>query len=232
MRNQFAFHGSYYEAAKALPKKERVNVILAVCGYALDGEEPELDGLSKAVFELIRPQLDSDLGAEAKRERSRITSKRYRDTMRDTSGDTMRDTLSDTPSDKTPPSSPLKPPNNPQKERVSKDTPKKKTPKPPTLAEVEAYCKERGSNVDPKDFWDFYEAGDWVDSKGKPVLAWKQKLITWEKHQPSSPIKGGEDAHAESEHTLAPPKRWHKTGDFEGYWEVQNEQGEWVKRDA
>lgn len=230
MRNQFTFHGSYYEAAKALPKKERVNVILAVCGYALDGEEPELDGLSKAVFELIRLQLDADLGAEAQREKDRIRSQRYRDKVRDDCRDNHGDNHGE--NHETPPSSPLKPPNNPQKERVSKDTPKKKTPKPPTLAEVEAYCKERGSSVDPKDFWDFFEAGDWVDSKGKPVLAWKQKLLTWEKYQPSSPIKGGEDAHTESEHTLAPPKRWHKTGDFEGYWEVRNEQGEWVKRDA
>ena len=52
---------------------------------------------------------------------------------------------------------------------------------PPTLEEVEAYCKERNSNVDPKQFWEYFDAGDWVDSKGQKVRSWKQKLLTWEK---------------------------------------------------
>ena len=51
---------------------------------------------------------------------------------------------------------------------------------PPTLEEVEAYCKERGSSVDPKAFYDYFTAGDWKDSKGQQVRSWKQKLITWE----------------------------------------------------
>lgn len=66
-----------------------------------------------------------------------------------------------------------------EKEHTAK--PRKKKPfVPPTLAEVEAYCKERNSSVDPKKFWDYFNAGDWMDSEGKPVKSWKQKLITWE----------------------------------------------------
>jgi len=53
-------------------------------------------------------------------------------------------------------------------------------PKPPkTFAEVEAYIREKRLNVDPKAFWDFFEVGEWYDSKGKPVLCWKQKVLTW-----------------------------------------------------
>lgn len=51
---------------------------------------------------------------------------------------------------------------------------------PPTLEEVEAYCKERKNNVDAKKFFDFYDASEWVDSKGNQVKNWKQKVITWE----------------------------------------------------
>lgn len=51
---------------------------------------------------------------------------------------------------------------------------------PPTLEEVEAYCKKRNNSVDAKRFYDFFEASDWVDSKGNPVRNWKQKIITWE----------------------------------------------------
>lgn len=52
---------------------------------------------------------------------------------------------------------------------------------PPTLEEVEAYCKERNNNVDPKYFYDYFTTGHWKDSKGNPVRNWKQKIITWEK---------------------------------------------------
>lgn len=51
---------------------------------------------------------------------------------------------------------------------------------PPTLEEIEAYCKERKNNVDAKRFFDYFTASDWVDSKGNKVKNWKQKIITWE----------------------------------------------------
>lgn len=51
---------------------------------------------------------------------------------------------------------------------------------PPTLEEVTAYVKQRNSSVDPKRFFDYFQAGDWTDSKGNKVRNWKQKLITWE----------------------------------------------------
>lgn len=54
---------------------------------------------------------------------------------------------------------------------------------PPTLEEVTAYCQERHNEVNPKQFFDYFEAGHWVDSQGKPVRNWKQKMITWEKKQ-------------------------------------------------
>lgn len=55
-----------------------------------------------------------------------------------------------------------------------------KKPKPPkTFQEVEDYIKLKKLNVPAKIFWDFFEAGNWYDSNGKPVLCWKQKLITW-----------------------------------------------------
>ena len=52
----------------------------------------------------------------------------------------------------------------------------------PTLEEVEAYCKSRKNNVDAKRFFDFFDAADWVDSKGNKVRNWKQKVITWESY--------------------------------------------------
>ena len=58
--------------------------------------------------------------------------------------------------------------------------PRTKSFVPPTLEDIKAYCKERGSHVDPQKFFDYFSAGNWTDSEGKPVKSWKQKLITWE----------------------------------------------------
>ena len=62
----------------------------------------------------------------------------------------------------------------------TKPTKKKKAFVPPTLEDVQAYCRERQNGVDAKRFYDYFTASGWVDSKGKPVLNWKQKVITWE----------------------------------------------------
>lgn len=50
---------------------------------------------------------------------------------------------------------------------------------PPTFLEVEEYINLKNLNVDPKSFYDYFTAGDWIDSKGNKVTNWKQKLITW-----------------------------------------------------
>ena len=44
---------------------------------------------------------------------------------------------------------------------------------PPTLDEVTSYVHERGNLIDPKKFYDYYEASGWKDSKGNPVKNWK-----------------------------------------------------------
>lgn len=53
----------------------------------------------------------------------------------------------------------------------------------PTLEEVQAYCESRGNKVDAKQFYDYFTASSWIDSKGNKVKSWKQKIITWEGFQ-------------------------------------------------
>lgn len=52
---------------------------------------------------------------------------------------------------------------------------------PPTLEDIEQYCKERNNGVDAKKFYDYYSVNDWKDNKGNQVKNWKQKMIAnWE----------------------------------------------------
>lgn len=55
---------------------------------------------------------------------------------------------------------------------------------PPTLSDIENYAREANLNVDPQAFYDYFTAPNdagqtWIDSEGKPVRNWKQKMQTW-----------------------------------------------------
>jgi hypothetical protein len=50
---------------------------------------------------------------------------------------------------------------------------------PPSLIEIREYVKEKGYNVNPEVFFDYFTIGNWIDSKGNKVKNWKQKIITW-----------------------------------------------------
>jgi hypothetical protein len=58
---------------------------------------------------------------------------------------------------------------------------------PPTLEEIQKYITEKGLHVDAKQFYDYFEAGNWVDSKGNRVKSWKQKLLTWDNMRKKDP---------------------------------------------
>lgn len=65
--------------------------------------------------------------------------------------------------------------NNIIKEKINK---KEK----PTLEEIESYIQEKQLKVNGKQFFDYFETGNWIDSKGNKVKNWKQKLLTWNKY--------------------------------------------------
>lgn len=53
---------------------------------------------------------------------------------------------------------------------------------PPTVEEVRAYCMERGNNVDPEGFVDFYDSKGWMIGKNK-MKDWKSAVRTWERSE-------------------------------------------------
>ena len=75
---------------------------------------------------------------------------------------------------------------------------------PPTLGEVIAYCASRGNKVDPKKFYDYYDASGWVDGKGNPVRNWKQKCITWERSDDRAAPSGSDGRIPQASDAQAP----------------------------
>lgn len=57
---------------------------------------------------------------------------------------------------------------------------------PPTVEEVQAYCKERNNKVDAQAFVDFYSSKGWMIGKNK-MKDWKAAVRTWERSKTSTP---------------------------------------------
>ena len=206
-RKQFTWYRSYYDALKELPAEEFRDIVLAVCAYALDGEEPELSGVARSIFTLIRPTLE--VGRSRAENRSR----------------TEQTVLSAEQTGKRPEQTKNKPEqtqnkrkqtdNKPEQTRKEKEKEKEREkesendsycsppppsgPKrfvPPTLAEVQSYVAERQSPVDPQGFIDFYASKGWMVGK-TPMKDWKaacRNAETWERWsrtEASAPPKKG-----------------------------------------
>lgn len=58
-RSQFTFYRSFWEALRELPEDEQAKTVLAICAYALDGEECELRGAPKSIFIMAKPTIDT-----------------------------------------------------------------------------------------------------------------------------------------------------------------------------
>lgn len=61
MRDSFIIYRSFYEAIKDLPPDNQLEMYNAICEYSLNLVEPELSGLSKTIFTLVKPQLDANI---------------------------------------------------------------------------------------------------------------------------------------------------------------------------
>lgn len=59
-RDSFIFYRSFFESLVELPTEMRVQVYDAICSLALNGEETEMDGIPKAVFILMKPQIEAN----------------------------------------------------------------------------------------------------------------------------------------------------------------------------
>ena len=71
------------------------------------------------------------------------------------------------------------------KNSIDKDNKKNSRFAPPSLEEVQAYCKERNNQVDAESFIAFYESKGWKVGN-QPMKNWKSAIVTWEKRESKS----------------------------------------------
>lgn len=61
MRDSMVFYRSFYEAIKELTTEQQGIIYNAIFSYGLDKKEPELNGVIKTIWTLIKPQIDANL---------------------------------------------------------------------------------------------------------------------------------------------------------------------------
>ena len=206
-RKQFTWYRSYYDALKELPAEEFRYIVLAVCAYALDGEETELSGVARAIFTLIRPTLEVGRSKAENRSRTEQTSISAEQTGNRPEQTKNKPEQTENKRKQTG--------NKPEQTRKEKEKEKEREkesendsycsppppsgPKrfvPPTLAEVQSYVAERQSPVDPQGFIDFYASKGWMVGT-TPMKDWKaacRNAETWERWsrtEASAPPKKG-----------------------------------------
>lgn len=60
MRDSFVFYRSFAEACRELPPEQFKEAVLAMCDYAMDDEDPEIEGVAKALFLMAKPNIDAN----------------------------------------------------------------------------------------------------------------------------------------------------------------------------
>lgn len=206
-RKQFTWYRSYYDALKELPAEEFRDIVLAVCAYALDGEEPELSGVARAIFTLIRPTLEvgrSKAENRSRAEQTSISAEQTGNSPEQTKNKPEQTQNKRKQTDNKPEQTRKEKEKEKEREKESENDsycspPPPSGPKrfvPPTLAEVQSYVAERQSPVDPQGFIDFYASKGWMVGK-TPMEDWKaacRNAETWERWsrtEASAPPKKG-----------------------------------------
>lgn len=60
MRDSVLFYRSFWEAIRELDPEGQAKLLKAILEYGLDGIEPEINGVERALFCLMRPQIDAN----------------------------------------------------------------------------------------------------------------------------------------------------------------------------
>lgn len=54
--------------------------------------------------------------------------------------------------------------------------------KKPSVEDISSYCQERNNNINPEQFYDYYEANGWKINRN-PMKDWKATVRNWERNE-------------------------------------------------
>jgi hypothetical protein len=170
MRDSTIVYRSFYEAIIELPKENQAEVWQAIFEYSLNFKEVQINGLSKTIFTLIKPQLDANIKKfhngkipKVKKEESKLEAKTKQKASKKEANVNVNDNVNDN-----------------KKENVNNI---------PEFSEFLSYAKEKDALVSQqalKNKYDSWVENDWKDGYNKKILNWKSKLLNTLQYLPKS----------------------------------------------
>ena len=162
-----------------LSPETAVNVLLACWDYLETGEKPDnLSPIENVAFASFIPDLKDAWELYLKRIANGANGGRPKG---EKPNGTERNHMEPYATEEETETDPLL--SNDNRESGADKPPKRPRFVPPTVAEVRTYCQERGNQVDPAAFVDYYEARGWNLGRGQPMKSWRAAVNTWERRE-------------------------------------------------
>lgn len=178
MRESFVFHAEYIAD---LPDDYKAKFAMYAINYALNDEVPPIENgtLEYSLWAKIERRINQERDKYERVKEKRAAAGKKHSGNQYTKAEPAEQT-------------------EPQKEQTEQNgTPRNKTEQkksaafvPPTVAEVDAYNKERRNGLDAQQFVDFYESKGWKVGAVK-MKDWRACVRTWEKRHESERHKAG-----------------------------------------
>ena len=174
----FICHDDYFQKTAKLTDEEVGRLFRALMRYHATGVADEVEGRESIAFDFIREDIDrTEAAYKAKCEKNRNNRLSALNNDRQQSTTTVNDRVQKEKEKEK------------EKEKDKEVIPPRRFT-PPTVEQVQAYCKERGNAVDPQRFVDFYTAKGWRVGN-QPMKDWKAAVRTWERGDNNGRVASG-----------------------------------------
>ena len=165
----------FLEVAEGLSDGALARLFRAMLRYALDGTEPQMKSSERALWTVARQNIDRETAAYESKvkhlQRGRSSVSKTTRSVSEEDKDKEKEKDKDNDKDKD--------------IYIGGEPPVPPAPKahiyiqPPSLEEVESYCRERKNRVNPQYFYDYYQSNGWRVGKN-PMKDWKAAVRSWE----------------------------------------------------
>ena len=185
-KNSFVLYASYQEHISLLTMEQRGVLLTAIIDYVAGQDLPQMDGMTLMAFSFIRSDLDRneekyakvcETRREAGKMGGRPKANGFSEKAKKANGFFEKQTKAKKPDNDDEDEDDIK-------ETLSKESVKKSVKRfsAPTVEQVKEYIDEKGYNIDPERFVDYYSSNGWMVGKVH-MKDWKAAVRTWARSQ-------------------------------------------------
>lgn len=182
--NYVCLYISYLESLAPFSNEEIGRIVKAMLTYAATGEVPQFDGNERFIWPTLKAQIDRDEAAYQERcEKNRANGAKGGRPPKKQTVILETEGFSEKPKKAKEKEKEKEKEKKKENDSIEADKPPTRHLfSPPSVEEVQAYCVEKGYNVDPERFVDYYTSNGWKVGRN-PMKDWKAAVRSWERKE-------------------------------------------------